>query len=153
MGTARAYPRDIPPLWFLAALLAMFALHAVWPVAVVVPPPWNLAGGALLFAALGLMVLAAVQFRRAGTGIRPFSDVTALVDAGPFRWTRNPMYVGFFSLALGVAVVLGTASPLVVPFALVVVLDRRFVRREEEFLRERLGEAYDAYCRRVRRWI
>lgn len=146
-------PRDIPPMWHLAAILSMLALHYVAPVASWLAWPWTQLGWLVVAAALALMLTSLRRFHRVGTGVRPFSPVVALVDQGAFRWTRNPMYLGLVGSAVGVAICLGSLSPLVVPPLLFAVLDRRFVRREEAFLQGALGEAYDAYRARVRRWL
>jgi len=150
---AEGRPRDIPPLWLLVAILIMLTLHFWLPVGRWLWPPWVHVGWLVLAAALWFMVRSVLGFCRAGTGVRPFSPVTALVENGPFRLSRNPMYVGIVGVAVGVAICLGTVTPLAVPPLLFVVLDRRFVRREEVFLRQHLGAAYDDYCARVRRWL
>jgi len=100
-----------------------------------------------------LVIASALRFKRVGTGVRPFSEATTVVASGAFRWTRNPMYLGMVAVTVGVAICLGSASPLLLPPILFLVLDRRFVRREEQFLREALGTAYEEYCGRVRRWL
>lgn len=153
MSVAPPYPRDIPPLWLLVAMAAMAALHTFVPLATVVPEPWNQLGFVVIASAMVLLAASAWTFRRNGTGIRPFSDATTLVATGPYRFTRNPMYLGLGGVALGMALCLGTASPMVVPPLFWLLLDRRFVRREEAFLRERFGASYDAYCGTVRRWF
>jgi len=147
------YPRDIPPLWLLASLLTIAALHWLLPVARWIVPPWTWIGWVLCVLSVLLTVAAAWRFRRVGTGIRPFTEATALVGAGPFRFTRNPMYVGMVGLVLGTALGLGTVAPLVVPPLFWALLDRRFVRAEERFLRARFAAAFDDYCRAVPRWL
>lgn len=153
MTPSPRYPRDIPPLWLLGTLLGMAALHAWLPVATVVPSPWSAGGYGLV--ALGVLLVgwAAGLFRRRHTGIKPFTPATALVESGPFRFTRNPMYIGVVGIATGAALAFGTLTPCLLPPALWWVLDRRFVRREEAFLRERFGSAYDRYTENVRRWL
>lgn len=150
---ATGQPRDLPPMWLLLALLAMLGLHFTWPLGVWLRTPWTLVGWGVLTASAVLAAGSALRFTRAGTGVKPFSPATVLVAAGAYRWTRNPMYVGLVGIVAGVAIVLGTASPAAVPPLLWLVLDRRFVRREEEFLRQRFGADYEAFCARVRRWL
>lgn len=147
------FPRDIPPLWLLGSLLAMGVLRWLWP-GWVCPhraPLWL--GGAMLGSAILLLLVSAGLFHRAHTGIRPFTPATALVLRGPYRWTRNPMYVALTGIALGTALALGALTPLFVPPLFWWVLDRRFVRAEERFLSARFGADYGAYCARVRRWL
>ena len=146
-------PREIPPVWLLLGIGVMFALHHLAPLGVWLTSPWRNVGWLVIALAMVLLLSSFRRFRVAGTHLRPFEPVTALVVTGAFRWTRNPMYVGLVAVALGVAICLGTFSPLLVPPLLWLVLDRRFVRREEEFLRASIGTPYDDYCARVRRWL
>src|SRR5262249_22700966 len=105
--------------------------------------------------ALGLWLGAAAlaRFRRARTGVRPFSDATSLIVDGPYRFTRNPMYLGMLAMLAGGALVLGTATPWLGPPGFFALIDRRFIAREEVFMAERFGDEYRNFCRRVRRWL
>mgnify|MGYP000178653446 CR=1 FL=1 len=93
------------------------------------------------------------QFRNREVLICPTEPTRVLITDGVYRFTRNPMYLALVLIAFGIAIRLGTISALLVPPVLFVLLDRRFVRREEEFLRDQIGGAYDEYCGRVRRWV
>ena len=147
------YPWDIPPVWMLLAVVAMFALRTWLPVHVWIDDPWRNLGWIPIATGFVLAANSLWLFRRAHTGVRPFSPVSRLVTTGVFRYTRNPMYLALVLIAFGIAVRLGTISALIVPPMLFVLLDRRFVQREEEFLRDRIGRSYDDYCARVRRWL
>ena len=153
MTAARAYPKDIPPMWLAAALLAIWGCNDLLPGARWLAAPWTHAGWPIMAAGTALGLLSIRRFRRAGTGVVPFTPAHALVEGGAYRWTRNPMYVALVTVAVGLAVRLPAVTALAVPPLLWFVLDRRFVRREEAFLRERFGAAYDAYCARVPRWL
>lgn len=148
-----SYPRDIPPLWLLLTTAAMVTLHFTLPLQMLVVDPWRNLGWIVIAGGILLVVLSALRFKRAGTGVRPFSEATTVVSGGAFRWSRNPMYLGMVTATVGVAICLGSVSPLWLPVMLFVVLDRRFVRREEDFLRNSQGTTYDDYCTRVRRWL
>lgn len=153
MVAAERLPGDLPPTWLLFALLAMGALHTWLPIATWIEWPCSSLGLVVIAAAMVLLFLCVWRFYRAKTGIRPFSPAHELVVDGAFRFTRNPMYLGLIGVCVGVAIRLGTATPLGVPPLFFWLLDRRFVRREEIFLRERFGTAFDEYCGRVRRWL
>ncbi|MCE3289332.1 MAG: hypothetical protein K0R83_1344, partial [Caulobacter sp.] len=84
---------------------------------------------------------------------RTFDDPDVLVTGGPFRFTRNPMYLGFLLLLAGVALGLGAASPWIVPVVFWLLADRWYIPFEERAMRRTFGEAYEAYARRVRRWV
>ena len=76
-----------------------------------------------------------------------------MVTSGVFRFTRNPMYMGFTLILFGAAVLFGTLSPfLVIPFFMALI-ERRFIRTEEKMLELKFGQAYLDYKKKVRRWI
>jgi protein-S-isoprenylcysteine O-methyltransferase Ste14 len=144
---------DIPPLYFASAILAMVALHFVLPIARVIPWPWTLLGAGPVLAGIGLAIWAEHEFKRAGTAVRPFAPSSALVEDGPFRFTRNPMYLGMLLVLAGLFLLLGTLGPLLVPPILVWLLQRRFVVPEETHMERHFGARYEDYRRRVRRWL
>ena len=96
--------------------------------------------------ALGLM-------RAANTTVLPWGAATRLVTRGPFRFSRNPIYLGYTFTAAGVAVMLGTLWGWVMLLAALVVMDRVVIPREERHLAETFGEAFEEYRKRVRRWL
>jgi protein-S-isoprenylcysteine O-methyltransferase Ste14 len=145
--------RLVPPVYFLAAVLTMAGLHALLPLARLVPPPWHLLG--LIGPVLGAVVAldSARRFFRAGTEVRPFREPAVLVTSGWYRYSRNPMYLGMVLTLAGVAVLLGTLSPWLVVGLFPVVMERQFIAGEERMLERRFGRAYAEYRSRVRRWL
>jgi protein-S-isoprenylcysteine O-methyltransferase Ste14 len=146
-------PWDIPPLWLALAILLMIALHLLAPVARLVPWPWSLAGVVPILAGVGLAVWAERHFRWAGTEVRPFQPSSALVEAGPFRFSRNPMYLGMLLLLGGLWLLLGSLGPLLVLPAFWWLIRARFVLPEEAHMERHFGERYRDYRGRVRRWL
>jgi protein-S-isoprenylcysteine O-methyltransferase Ste14 len=147
-------PRKIvPPVYFLATLIVMVALHFHWPLARVLTPPATYFG--VLPIALGLFMgsSAVWAFRAARTPVVPFVRSTALVTTGFYRVTRNPMYFALALVLLGAALLLGSLAPWLPIPVFLLIIDRRFIRGEERFLEEIFGDAYRDYCRRVRRWL
>lgn len=145
--------RIMPPVVVVLGLLVMVALRFCAPLAMVPPAPWSWPGWALALAGLAITLTGAGLFRRLGTNIKTFNDPGVLVTDGPFRFSRNPMYLGFFLLLAGVALGLGAASPWVVPAAFWLLADRWYIPFEERAMRRTFGEAYETYGRRVRRWV
>jgi protein-S-isoprenylcysteine O-methyltransferase Ste14 len=143
----------IPPIYFFGSLLASWLLHAFVPVARIVPAPFNWAGAVLVAGGLVLALWAAGLFKRAGTPIKPFTQSTALVTSGVYRFTRNPMYLGMATVLLGEAVLFGTLTAFVPLPLFVWQIQRKFVREEEAFLEGIFGPAYVEYKARVRRWL
>jgi protein-S-isoprenylcysteine O-methyltransferase Ste14 len=143
----------MPPVWLLLHAIALGLLHWLAPGKVLIAGRMRLAGLVPLVAGAALVLYCAGLFSRAGTTIKPFQESSELVTSGPYRFSRNPIYLGMAIALCGIAIALGTLTPwiLVVPF--VALITARFIRPEEEMLRARFGGAYDAYTRRVRRWI
>jgi protein-S-isoprenylcysteine O-methyltransferase Ste14 len=142
-----------PPVYVLAALLAMLAAHMLFPIARIIAFPWSLVGVAPLLLGAALVLHAFRLFGRNKTTAEPFGVSVALVTSGPFRVTRNPMYVGILLMLSGIACLFGTVAPWLVVPVLGVVFDVIFVRREEERMEMMFGDDYRRYKAQVRRWI
>jgi protein-S-isoprenylcysteine O-methyltransferase Ste14 len=110
-------------------------------------------GAAVAIAGLLLAAAGIVTFLRARTAIIPNRSARQLVVTGPYRFTRNPMYLGLTGVYLGLSVLLNLAWPVVVLPVVLLVLRLAVISREERHLRNSFGDQYDAYCRRVRRWL
>jgi protein-S-isoprenylcysteine O-methyltransferase Ste14 len=123
-----------------------------WPVSILPPDIGRVAG--MLLVALGFVGFAGVlAFRRAGTSPNPWTPSSALVISGIYRWTRNPMYLGFTLLYLGISAWVDTLWPLLPLPIVLVVMRRGVVAREEAYLEARFGDEYRRYLAAVRRWI
>ena len=142
-----------PPFLYALAVIGGYLLNRRWPLPVGDDVVIKVLAWVLTFASLALAVSSIGNFRRSRTSIVPVRPATALVIAGPYRFTRNPMYVGMAALTVALALFLDTwwVMVLLVPVLLVV---RLFViAPEERYLRRRFGADYVAYMRRVRRWL
>lgn len=145
--------RPHPPFYFLIALLTMAGLHYLVPGTRWIAGPWRYLGFIPAAAGLFVILCAAGLFRKRGTTLKPFKESSALVIEGPFRFTRNPMYLSLLITLTGAAVVLGTVTPLLVLPAFAWLITALFIRKEEAMLIERFGEAYEDYREKVRRWL
>jgi len=143
-----------PPLLFLATLLAGLALeYLVWPTALVAAPWRWIAGAALVAAGLALAVWAVRRFKAAGTNVPTPQPSLALVEDGPYRFSRNPIYVGGTLTYLGLAALADSLWLLVLLAPLLIVLRHGVIAREEAYLEAKFGAPYRAYKARVRRWL
>jgi protein-S-isoprenylcysteine O-methyltransferase Ste14 len=145
--------RVMPPVYFYGAVAAMGLLHLLLPGAVWLAGWWRLLGLLPLAAGTALAVAGSQLFQRVGTTIRPFERSAALVTVGVFALSRNPMYLGMVLGLGGIAVLLGTVTPLLVVPLFVWLIQARFIAVEERMLSERFGAAYEAYRGRTRRWL
>jgi len=135
----------------LCAAIA-WLLPAAW--ASPLPRTVHLAGIAIALWGLYLNLAPKLAFGRHGTTVNPLHPErsTQLVTTGPYRWTRNPMYLGQALLLLGWTLWLGQPLALFCVAAYALWIDRLQIPAEEHFLHARFGAAYDAYRQRVRRW-
>lgn len=144
-----------PPLWALLLMAGTYGLSLL-PSLNTLPAlagarPFGLI---VIIAALLLMFAAMAQFRRANTQLLPNSETNnALVTGGLFGITRNPMYLGMVVLCIGGALWMERALMLASPFLMFAVANWVFIPFEEAKMRRQFGQAFDAYTKRVRRWI
>lgn len=107
----------------------------------------------LIVGGLLLDGMAAGLFRRRGTAVEPWKPSTALVVEGPYRFSRNPIYLGFAVTYAGLAVAMDSVLVLLLLIPCLLVVDRFVIRREERYLSAKFGTDYDAWRARVRRWL
>jgi protein-S-isoprenylcysteine O-methyltransferase Ste14 len=142
-----------PPVYYVVGFLAGVALELIlptsWPSIGVRLAAALIAGGVWLV----LDGAAMVFFHRAGTSMVPMNPTTALVTSGPYRFTRNPMYVGMAFLYVALVFGFGVIWALVFLPAVIVVIDKFVIAREEPYLERKFGQAYRDYMTRVRRWL
>jgi len=140
-----------PPLIAAGVMVAAWALDRVWTLQLGPPAPGL--GWMVIFLALVLIGWAVIVLVRAGNDPRPDKPDAALVEAGPFRFGRNPIYLGFLLIATGLALSWGTLWGWIGVVVLHGLLDRLVIAKEEAYLGARFGAAYEAYKARVRRWM
>jgi len=143
----------LPPALFLISILIMMLLWRLAPTSRNFTFPVSLAGLALLILGLGLTILGSRKFRQVGTNINTFNEPDVLVKDGLFRYSRNPMYLGFVIALLGVSALLGSLSTLAVVIVFFVITDRWYIAFEERAMAKKFGEEYEKYKSQTRRWI
>jgi protein-S-isoprenylcysteine O-methyltransferase Ste14 len=143
-----------PPLIALATLASAAALEHFAPIGWLAgaSPALRWIGGAMIVLALGVAVTAITSFNRAGTNVRTHRTTTALVTTGVYGLARNPIYIGFFLLLMGIALAAAWDWLVLLTFAFMAVIHWGVVRREERYLTSKFGDAYTAYLARVRRY-
>jgi protein-S-isoprenylcysteine O-methyltransferase Ste14 len=162
-GGASSAPRDaaavrvFPPGVPLAAVLLGVGLDRLWPLHLGLGlTPWQrgwLGGAIAAGALLGLGLWSVVLFRRSGQDENPWKPTPRIVERGPYRITRNPMYLQMLLVCVGLAVALANGWILALTPVAGWLLQRFAIRPEEAYLERKFGETYLAYKRRVRRWL
>jgi protein-S-isoprenylcysteine O-methyltransferase Ste14 len=143
----------LPPTLLFICLLAMLTLRLLVPGPVLFSPLLILSGLAIIVAGLFITTTGDREFKQAHTPVSPLDTPKTLVTAGLFRYTRNPMYLGFALILAGVWLMLGALSPLAGVLAFAVAADRWYIPAEEKKLLDIFGQAYRDYQHQARRWI
>ncbi len=142
-----------PPFIYVAAVVGGYLLNRLWRLPVGGAMIWQIVEWlsfglclALTFGSIGL-------FWGRRTSIIPNRPSNALVVAGPYHFTRNPMYVGLALLTVALGILLNTWWPVILLVPALMIVQGLVIRPEEAYLRRRFGAEYEAYSHRVRRWI
>jgi protein-S-isoprenylcysteine O-methyltransferase Ste14 len=143
----------MPPTYLLASILVMIVFHLFLPGLQLLPVPWTLLGILPLAGGLVASTLAEKQFHTAGTTVKPFIQATSLITDGFFRYSRNPMYLGFILVLVGIGTIMGSLTPWLVIPIFIVLIHARFIRIEEQMMQDTFGDAWREYTRKTRRWI
>jgi len=149
----RAHVVIRPPLLLLLCLLAGLGLHAAFPLPLVPAALAAPVGAALLAASLALFVWAVRTMLAVGEKLPTHEPTHQIVRAGPYGWTRNPIYLSFCGLLLGIAVWVNAIAVLAATVVCCLVLNKGVIEREEHYLESKFGPAYTTYKNAVRRWL
>jgi protein-S-isoprenylcysteine O-methyltransferase Ste14 len=143
----------IPPLVYLAGLV-IGLLASIWVPTRIVPSllAWTLGGILVVFGAL-LAGSAILKFKDAGTTVRPDRASRTLVIVGPYKITRNPMYLGLALVYAGISIADQSVWTLILLPIVLTIIQRRAIELEETFLEKRFGTDYLRYKENIRRWI
>ncbi|MEA3339981.1 MAG: isoprenylcysteine carboxylmethyltransferase family protein [Chloroflexota bacterium] len=143
----------MPTTHLLIAIVIMVALHLLFPVVRIIPTLWNLLG--IIPLALGVVInlIADKAFHEANTTVKPFKESTTLITTGVFQVSRNPMYLGFVSILIGIGVLMGSLTPYVIILAFAIFMDRMYIRVEERMIAGKFGAEWEEYKRSTRKWL
>lgn len=143
-----------PPVLYLVTLLLSFAIQAVIPI-YLLPTIYahTILGGFLFILSVALARWAFVTMRHLGTSPNPYSTSKALATDGPFRFSRNPIYVAMTGLYIGISFIANAAWPMVLLVPLLALMYWGVIQREEDYLSAQFGNAYTVYQSKVRRWL
>jgi len=139
--------------YFLLLLALSIVSHFVFPVRVLLQPPFTFIGILIIGAGVLLALWSRALFLRNRTPLSPYESPAVLITTGPFRFSRNPVYLAMAAILFGSAVVMGTLVSFVFPVLFIVIIELLFIPDEERRLEEIFGEEYREYMRKVRRWV
>ncbi|SRR6266496_57912 len=145
-----------PPLIYVIPLLLGLILHVLYPVRLVRYLPRlvrGFLGGSLVAFALTFTTIAFRTMRRANTNVNPTKPTTSLVVEGPFQVTRNPLYLSLTLFYAGITILVNSLWTALMLPAILVVMRKGVIDREERYLERKFGEHYLHYKANVRRWF
>lgn len=142
-----------PPLVMLVHLLAAFLLNWILPLPIGFSKHLEWTGYILVFVGLGFAFSAVSQFGKMHTTLDPHGSVSTIVTSGPYRFSRNPIYLGFVCTLIGLPLALGNYWGAVVSPLLMVSLYQMVIKHEEAYLEKKFGDVYTSYKSSVRRWL
>lgn len=142
-----------PPLVYLGSIALGLVIHFFWPVRLAPRSVSTPVGAILTLVAVALFVSAVQTFRAAGTPVPGNRPTTTIVPTGPYRFSRNPIYLAFSLFQLGLAFWVNSLGVLITLIPAVALMLLVVVPREERYLEARFPSEYFAYKRSVRRWL
>lgn len=142
-----------PPVLLLLHILAAYLLNRTVPLPLDFPSVLNWVGYLLVFVGLGLPITSAIQFMQAQTTLDPHGSVTRIVTSGPYRFSRNPIYLGFLCMLIGFAFIFRSYWGLILSPLFIALMNTLVIKHEESYLETKFGEPYTSYKSRVRRWL
>jgi protein-S-isoprenylcysteine O-methyltransferase Ste14 len=131
----------------------MVALRLLLPLVRLIHPPYIYLGILPLLVGVLVNIWCSSMFEREKTTVKPFQEPSRLIVAGPYRFSRHPMYLGMVLALAGLAILLGTLLAMLVAPVFAWLMESRFIGAEEKSMEETFGDAYLEYKARVRRWI
>jgi len=140
-------------MYLFSAIIWIVLLHIFIPIKHIIPFPWNLLGIIPLFAGCHMNIVADKAFKVNNTTVKPFEKPFSLITTGVFRFSRNPMYLGFILILSGLTILLGSLSLYVVIIIFFICMKIIFIRPEETNLETTFGELWLRYKKEVRRWV
>jgi protein-S-isoprenylcysteine O-methyltransferase Ste14 len=157
MNAYRVKPMTFPwtPVVYLLAVMVALVLHRVMPYEI--EPDWlmPLQGLGVLCAAAGIWLAGwgYAKLHRCRTALLSSSPTTHLVTSGPYRFTRNPVYLGYTLAMIGTGLLAGNLWTAAIAALTAVLTHAWIIRSEEKHLLARFGFEFECYCRRTRAWL
>ena len=143
----------LPPRIYLIAIIVGFVLQLVRPLSIV-NGSWILVVGLLIVVlSVGVSVWSSHMFEQVGTAVNPNQPASSLVQSGPFRYSRNPMYVGLTGLQIGITLALNSMWGLLLLVPTLLLMHYGVILQEEAYMERTFGQAYLDYKQSVRRWF
>jgi len=147
------FDRLLPPSFLLISLLLILVLHFTIPIMSLVSTPYNYLG--IFFIIFGgiMNIWTDLLFKKNNTNVKPDKMPAYLITDGPFKISRHPMYLGMFSILLGISIFFGSLVTIFPLIIFIIIIEAKFIPLEEKNTEKIFNKKYKDYKRQVRRWI
>lgn len=143
----------LPPSYFTFCLALTVLIHYLVPLKQIINYPYNLFGFVFFLFGGILNIWTDQLFKKNKTTVKPEEKPSVFIQTGPFKISRNPMYLGMAILLIGIGFILGSIISITGLVLFIILIQVVFIPKEEKLLKEQFGEEYETYMKRVRRWI
>ncbi len=143
----------LPPLVYISGLIIGLLLHFITPISIIPKIIEMPLGIILMIIAICLMVFSMKSFGAAKTEVDPRKPTTAIVDFGPYRFSRNPIYLAMTLFYLGITIWVNSLTMLIMLLPVLIMIRFGVIEREEKYLERKFGKRYLKYKSKVRRWV
>lgn len=143
----------LPPMYFKLFLILGIAIHYLIPSKEIIPSPYTYIGIVFIVDGLIANIWSALIFKKNKIATKQSKKSIKLINAGPFKYSRNPMYLGMIMILFGLAIYIGSIGFFIAPIGMFLVLNMLFIPIEEHDLEKTFGNNYSNYKKNVRRWI
>jgi len=145
--------RITPDGYFISLIVLEILFHLIFPIASIIFFPFNLSGIILIIIGILMTFWANFLLLKNRTSIKPYGTPSFFITSGPFKFSRNPIYLGMSIALFGTGIFLGSLSPFISPIIFVLLIDKSVIPAEESNLEKKFGKNYFDYKKKVRRWI
>jgi protein-S-isoprenylcysteine O-methyltransferase Ste14 len=123
------------------------------PLKKTITAPSNYSGIIFIIFGIAINLWADAIFKKQNTAVKPDEKPSQLIESGPFRISRHPMYLGMIVILLGIAILMGSLSAFIFPIIFFLIMQLKYIPQEEKIMENEFGKAYLDYKKKVRKWI
>lgn len=134
-------------------LLVTYGIHYLWPIGIGSMSVFKYIGIAIVVLGIGIIIYASIVFKKAETNIEPWKPTTKIISAGLYGYTRNPIYVAFCLIQIGMGIFLNSLWILIGFIITAILICHIAIKMEELYLETKFREEYILYKNKVRRWL
>jgi protein-S-isoprenylcysteine O-methyltransferase Ste14 len=142
-----------PPTQLLLMIIFQVILGFLAPLKKIVTAPSNYSGIIFIVFGIAINLWADAIFKKQNTAVKPDEKPSRLIESGPFRISRHPMYLGMIVILLGIAILMGSLSAFIFPIIFFLIMQFKYIPQEEKIMENEFGKAYLDYKKKARKWI